>query len=57
MHARDALIPAGHRIGVVIVTNHGSYVATDTSASGISLNVSLGVSNVVLPIVGGAVIT
>lgn len=57
MHARDALIPAGHRIGVVIVTNHGQYVATDTGANGISLNVSLGVSNVVLPIVGGAVIT
>jgi X-Pro dipeptidyl-peptidase len=57
MHARDALIPAGHRIGIVIVTNHGQYVATDTGANGISLNVSLGVSRVVLPIVGGAVNT
>jgi hypothetical protein len=32
-------------------------VATDTGAAGIALNVSLGASSVVLPIVGGAVIT
>ncbi|MDT7783399.1 MAG: X-Pro dipeptidyl-peptidase [Pseudonocardiales bacterium] len=57
LHTRDALIPAGHRIGIVIVTNHSGYVATDTGAAGIALNVSLGVSKVVLPIVGGAVIT
>ncbi|MFS8096735.1 CocE/NonD family hydrolase [Lentzea alba] len=57
LHARDALIPAGHRIGIVIVTNHSGYVATDTGAAGISLDVSLGASSVVLPIVGGVVIT
>ncbi|MFD4676074.1 CocE/NonD family hydrolase [Lentzea sp. NPDC058450] len=55
LHARDALIPAGHRIGIVLVTNHSGYIATDTGASGIALNVSLGVSKVVLPIVGGAI--
>lgn len=54
LHARDALIPAGHRIGIVLVTNHSAYLATDTAASGVSLTVSLGVSKVVLPIVGGA---
>ncbi|RAS67093.1 hypothetical protein C8D87_103432 [Lentzea atacamensis] len=51
------VIPAGHRIGVVIVTNHGGYVNQDTGANGIALQVSLGASKVVLPIVGGAVIT
>ncbi|WP_394619821.1 CocE/NonD family hydrolase [Lentzea sp. JNUCC 0626] len=55
LHARDAMIPAGHRIGIVLVTNHSGYIATDTGASGIALNVSLGVSKVVLPIVGGAI--
>ncbi|SDJ07527.1 X-Pro dipeptidyl-peptidase [Lentzea albidocapillata subsp. violacea] len=54
LHARDALIPAGHRIGIVLVTNHSAYITVDTAASGVSLNVSLGVSKVVLPIVGGA---
>lgn len=57
LHARDAVIPAGHRIGIVIVTNHGGYIGQDTGANGISLNVSLGASKVVLPIVGGAVLT
>ncbi|NKE61140.1 CocE/NonD family hydrolase [Lentzea sp. PSKA42] len=57
LHARDALIPAGHRIGIVIVTNHSGYIGPDTSANGISLNVSLDGSKVMLPIVGGAVIT
>ncbi|PWK85695.1 X-Pro dipeptidyl-peptidase-like protein [Lentzea atacamensis] len=57
LHARDAVIPAGHRIGVVIVTNHGGYINQDTGANGIALQVSLGASKVVLPIVGGAVIT
>ncbi|GLY47380.1 CocE/NonD family hydrolase [Lentzea sp. NBRC 102530] len=55
LHARDAMVPAGHRIGIVLVTNHSGYIATDTGASGIALNVSLGVSKVVLPIVGGAI--
>jgi len=55
LHARDALIPAGHRIGIVLVTNHNAYIAADTASSGVSLNVSLGVSKVVLPIVGGVV--
>ncbi|WP_086664825.1 CocE/NonD family hydrolase C-terminal non-catalytic domain-containing protein, partial [Lentzea kentuckyensis] len=54
LHPRDALIPAGHRIGIVIVTNHNGYISKDTGASGIALNLSLGVSKVVLPIVGGA---
>lgn len=57
LHARDALIPAGHRIGVVIVTQHSSYITTDTEARGVVLDVSLGVSKVVLPIVGGVVHT
>ncbi|MGW6932741.1 CocE/NonD family hydrolase [Lentzea sp. NPDC054927] len=57
LHARDALIPAGHRIGIMLVTNHNGYIAKDTGASGIALNVSLGVSKVVLPIVGGVVLT
>ncbi|MFI6096358.1 CocE/NonD family hydrolase [Lentzea sp. NPDC051213] len=57
MHARDALIPAGHRIGIVIVTNHSGYIGPDSGANGIALNVSLGVSKVVLPIVGGVVTT
>ena len=55
LHPRDALIPAGHRIGIVIVTNHNGYIGRDTGASGIALNLSLGVSKVVLPIVGGVV--
>ncbi|MFD9699897.1 CocE/NonD family hydrolase [Lentzea sp. NPDC059081] len=57
LHPRDALIPAGHRIGIVLVTNHSSYIARDTGSSGIALDVSLGLSKVVLPIVGGAVAT
>ncbi|HUQ55796.1 CocE/NonD family hydrolase [Lentzea sp.] len=57
LHARDALIPAGHRIGIVIVTNHSAYIARDTGSSGIALDLSLGVSKVVLPVVGGAVVT
>jgi X-Pro dipeptidyl-peptidase len=57
LHARDALIPAGHRIGIVIVTNHNAYITKDTGASGIALDLSLGVSKVVLPIVGGVVRT
>ncbi len=56
MHART-VVPAGHRIGIVIVTNHDGYVAVDTAASGIALNLSLGVSKVVLPVVGGVVVT
>ncbi|NGY63613.1 CocE/NonD family hydrolase [Lentzea sp. NEAU-D13] len=57
LHPRDALIPAGHRIGIVIVTNHNGYIGRDTGASGIALNLSLGVSKVALPIVGGALNT
>jgi X-Pro dipeptidyl-peptidase len=57
LHARDALIPAGHRIGIVIVTNHSGYIGADTGANGIALTVSLGTSKVVLPIVGGVVHT
>ncbi|GGU13059.1 CocE/NonD family hydrolase [Lentzea flava] len=57
LHARDAVIPAGHRIGIVVVTNHGGYISQDTGANGIGIDVSLGVSKVVLPVVGGAVIT
>ncbi|SDF76349.1 X-Pro dipeptidyl-peptidase [Lentzea fradiae] len=57
LHARDALIPAGHRIGIVLVTHHSAYITTDTAARGVTLDVSLGVSKVVLPIVGGAVHT
>ncbi|SDO62443.1 CocE/NonD family hydrolase [Lentzea jiangxiensis] len=55
LHARDALVPAGHRIGIVLVTNHNAYIASDTAASGVALDVSLGASKVVLPIVGGTV--
>ncbi|WP_186762663.1 CocE/NonD family hydrolase [Lentzea tibetensis] len=57
MHPKDFVIPAGHRIGIVIVTNHTGYVGADSAAAGGLLNVSLGVSKVVLPVVGGAVIT
>ncbi|MFD5827449.1 CocE/NonD family hydrolase [Lentzea sp. NPDC060358] len=57
LHPRDALVPAGHRIGIVLVTNHSSYIARDGGSSGIALDVSLGASKVVLPIVGGAVVT
>ncbi|ANZ41009.1 hypothetical protein BBK82_38555 [Lentzea guizhouensis] len=55
LHARDAVIPAGHRIGIVLVTNHSGYIGVDTGSAGISVNVSLGVSKVVLPIVGGSI--
>jgi len=55
MHAHDAVIPAGHRIGIVIVTNHSGYIGTDTAANGIAVDLSLGVSKVVLPVVGGVV--
>ncbi|MEU7476699.1 CocE/NonD family hydrolase [Lentzea sp. NPDC042327] len=57
LHARDAVIPAGHRIGIVLVTNHSGYIGTDTGSSGISIAVSLGVSKVVLPVVGGTIST
>lgn len=51
MHPKDFVIPTGHRIGIVIVANHSGYIGTDSSAN--SLTLSLGVSKVVLPVVGG----
>ncbi|GLZ35288.1 Xaa-Pro dipeptidyl-peptidase [Lentzea sp. NBRC 105346] len=57
MHAKDAVIPAGHRIGIVIVTNHSGYIGRDTGAAGLALDLSLGISKAVLPVVGGVVTT
>ncbi|WP_216214932.1 Xaa-Pro dipeptidyl-peptidase [Amycolatopsis aidingensis] len=50
-HPKDYVFPAGHRIGVVLVANDESYIATD--AAGATVLVTLGASKLTLPVAGG----
>jgi len=55
----DHVIPAGHRIGLVITGNYNSSPSSnrpsrDTGAFGAAITVRLGQSSVILPVVGGA---
>ncbi|MBP2477153.1 X-Pro dipeptidyl-peptidase [Crossiella equi] len=51
LHPKDYVFPAGHRIGVALVTNLSSYVSVDAAARGV--RVDLANSSIDLPLVGG----
>lgn len=51
MHPHDYIVPAGHRIGLVLMANNRSYIETDAGAG--EVTVYLDDSRVVLPVVGG----
>ncbi|GAA4547841.1 Xaa-Pro dipeptidyl-peptidase [Amycolatopsis samaneae] len=50
-HPKDYVFPAGHRIGVVLVGNDKSYIATDPAEA--TVLVTLGAGKLTLPVVGG----
>jgi X-Pro dipeptidyl-peptidase len=47
----DAIIPAGHRIGIVLVANYPNFVTSNTLGTTVTVDTRL--SKVTLPIVGG----
>ncbi len=51
LQPHDSVVPAGHRIGLVLVANNRSYIRRDTLAG--QVTVYLGNSELVLPVVGG----
>jgi X-Pro dipeptidyl-peptidase len=53
LHPKDYVVAAGHRIGLVLMSNDRSYIAVDTAARG--LTVTLAPSSLDLPVVGGVV--
>jgi len=58
MQPHDYIVPAGHRIGLVLVgnyraTNGSNSVARDTLAEGKEITIHLNGSTLTLPIVGG----
>jgi X-Pro dipeptidyl-peptidase len=50
LHGKDYVVPAGHRIGLVLVSNLRSYITVDPAARGLS--VALEGSSLDIPIVG-----
>jgi X-Pro dipeptidyl-peptidase len=51
LQPHDYIVPAGHRIGLVLVANDRDYIRRDTLAD--QVTVYLGNSELVLPVVGG----
>jgi X-Pro dipeptidyl-peptidase len=51
LHGKDYVVPAGHRIGLVLMANDRSYITIDQAVKG--LTISLDTSTLDLPIVGG----
>lgn len=53
LHGKDYVVPAGHRIGLVLMANDRSYISADQAAG--ALTVSLDGSSVDIPVVGGRI--
>jgi X-Pro dipeptidyl-peptidase len=53
LHPKDYVVAAGHRIGLVLMSNDRTYITVDPAARG--LTVTLAPSSLDLPVVGGTV--
>jgi X-Pro dipeptidyl-peptidase len=53
LHGKDYVIPAGHRIGLVLMSNDRSYITVDQAAG--ALTVALDGSSLDIPVVGGRI--
>ncbi|MBP2329004.1 X-Pro dipeptidyl-peptidase [Kibdelosporangium banguiense] len=53
LHGKDYVVPAGHRIGLVLMANNKNYIQVDTSAK--ALTVQLDASSLDIPVVGGRI--
>lgn len=53
LHGKDYVVPAGHRIGLVLMGNDRTYISVDQAAG--ALTVSLDGSSLDIPVVGGRV--
>ncbi|SMC60705.1 Xaa-Pro dipeptidyl-peptidase [Kibdelosporangium aridum] len=53
LHGKDYVVPAGHRIGLVLMANDRTYISVDQGAG--ALTVSLDGSSLDIPVVGGRI--